>query len=116
MSAPRMMPRTVSSLMFSPARSDSSRAILFPFEVIALSGGRRGRMAADCAPAALVKHPDVGQQHAILDHAPEIFDPPFRMDSPNHDLVERRRIAHIELDRVDLAPLDRVEPIVAVHH
>src|SRR5438445_11143332 len=108
MSAPRIMPRTVSSLMFSPARSDSSRAILFPFEVIALSGRRRGRMAADRAPAALVEHPDVGQQHAILDHPPEVVDTPFGVDRPDDDLVERRGIAAFECERVELATVNEV--------
>src|SRR4051794_22832699 len=106
--APRMTPRTVSSLMFPPARSACSRAILSPLQIVALSGWRRSRMAADRAPASLVVHPHVSQKDAILDYATEILHSPPGMNSANHNLVERRCVAHFQLDRIHVAPLDCV--------
>src|SRR5438105_11838997 len=114
--APRMTPRIVNSLIFSPARSAWSRAIESPLYFRALARRSRRGMAADCAPAPLIEHPYVGQQHAILDDPVEIFNAPFRLDRADHHLIERRRVAHLELDGVDLAPLDRVEPLIPMHH
>ena len=70
-------------------------------------------MPPDRAPAALVEHPHVGEKHAILDNPVEIFDAPSRLDRPDHHLVQGRGVAHVELDRVDLAALNCVEPLVA---
>src|SRR5579859_7442412 len=116
MSAPRMIPRIVSSLTSSPARRPWYRGMLFPLEIVGLSGRGRGRVAADRLPTAIVVDPDVGQQHAVLDDAPQIADPPLGLDSADHDLIKRGRIADLDLDRLDIAPLDRVEPFAAVHH
>src|SRR5690242_6114269 len=106
-----MIPRMVSSLMFSLARNAGPVSVaisLFPSCFQTLARRRRGRMAPDRAPAALVEHPDVGQHHAILDNPVEVFDPPSRLNGADHHLVERGRVAHFNLDGFDLAPLDCV--------
>src|SRR5690348_18073422 len=103
MRAPRMIPRTVSSLILSPARkpppAPSPRAILFS-QIDAGAGRRRCRVAADRLPAAVVVHPHVGQHDAILDDAAEIFKPPPRLDRADHEIVEDGRVLDLELDRV----------------
>src|SRR4051794_808164 len=116
MSAPRMIPRSVSSLMLSPARSASSRAILLPFEIVALAGRGRSGMAAYRNPSVVLPDPHVGEKHAILDRAAEIFEAPASVHGSDHHIVEGRRVLDVELDRVDVAALDRVQPVVAVHH
>ena len=58
-------------------------------------------MAPDDPPAPLVEHPDVGQQHAILDLAPEIFDAPSGVNRADHHLVEDSGVADLQLDGVD---------------
>lgn len=73
-------------------------------------------MTPESAPVAIVERPDVRQKHAILDHSAEILHPPFGQDRADHHLVERRRVLHVDFDAFDLAALDRVEPLVAVHH
>src|SRR5207253_11385365 len=99
--APRMTPRTVSSLVVSPARSAFALvAIQFvPSELFFLIvGRRRRRVAADRLPAALVHPPHVGQQHAILDHPAERVDPPLRLDRADHDQVRRGGVAPLPSD------------------
>src|SRR5947209_13172350 len=115
--SPRMIPRCVSSLIFSPARKPltSSRAINSPLLSVAVAIGSGRRMAADRLPLAALAHPHVGQQHAVLDHPAEVANPPARLDGADHHLVEHRRIADLDFDRFDLSLLDRVEPLVAVH-
>src|SRR6476646_9913239 len=114
--APRMIPRMVSSLTSSPARNAWSVAILFPLQIRTFARGRRRRMAADRLPPSVVVDPHVRQQDAILDDPAEIFEPPAGVDRADHDIADGSRVADLELDRVDLAPLNRVEPFVAVHH
>src|SRR5436305_134700 len=113
-SAPRMMPRTVNSLMCEPAVRPLL-AILFSLEVHAGARRRRGRMTADRLPAALILHPDVGQYDAILDHTPEVFEPPAGLHGANHKILESGRVLHLDVDCVDLAALDGLEPFVAGH-
>src|SRR6185503_5632496 len=111
MTAPRMIPRTVSSLMLSSVLSPCpSRAIpLLPFKpsnVVAVRGRRRRRVPPDRLPVSVDHHPDVGQKDAVLDHPPEILQSPLGLDRADHHLFEDRRVADIELDLDDLAPLD----------
>src|SRR4051812_3857982 len=89
-SAPRMIPRIVSSLMLSSVLTPSPfRAIAYlsPYAssagfAVARRSGRR--VPADRLPALVHLDPDVGQQDAILDHPAEIFEPPFGLDGADH--------------------------------
>src|SRR5204862_5676989 len=45
-----------------------------------------------------------------------IFYPPAREHGADHDVFERCRVSNLELDAVDVAALDRLEPFVAPHH
>src|SRR5579864_1724749 len=114
--APRMIPRIVSSLMFSPARSDSSRAILFPPEIVALAAGCRRRVTADRDPAVAFPHPDVGRKDAVLDDPAEIFELPARMHRSDNHVAKRGDLADLELDRLEIPALNRIEPFVPMHH
>src|SRR3954470_882884 len=117
--APRITPRIVSSLTPSPPRNaprcSARLAILFS-QIDAGAGRRRGRVAADRLPAAVFFHPDVRQHDAILDDATKIFEAPARLDGSDHHVLGGRRVEDFDFDGVDLAPLDGVEPFLAVHH
>ena len=116
-SAPRMIPRMRQFLdVVSGAQRLVPSPFYLPLQIRTFARRRRRRMAADRLPPSVVLDPYVGQQDAILDHPAEIFEPPAGVDRADHDVAEGGRVAHLELDRVDLAPLDRVEPFVAVHH
>src|SRR6478672_12167829 len=104
MSAPRMTPLIVSSLMFSRAR-DSSRApsllaILFSQIDAGAWRGRRG-MPPDSLPPAVVVHPHVGQHDAILDDPAEIFEAPARLDGTDHHVPHPGRVEDLDFDRLD---------------
>src|SRR6185312_14832324 len=88
---------------------------LFPLEIVAGARWSGSRVAADGEPAVALLHPYVGQEDAILDRPSEIFEPPARMDRADHHIVELGRILDVEFDRLDVAPLDRIEPVVAMH-
>src|SRR5437763_924946 len=116
MSAPRMTPRMVSSLIWPVAFNTLSCGISFPLEIWAIAGRGRRRVTPDRLPPAIGFHPHVSQKHAILDYPAKISDPPARVDGANHDVVEHRRVLHRKLNGVDLAALNCVEPFVPVHH
>src|SRR5918997_4699074 len=95
MIAPRTIPRSVSSLIIVPPPAGAAVAplvaICFPLLSSAVEAVRsrdRARVPTDDLPAVVLAHPDVGQQHAILDLAAEIFDAPFGVDGADHHLVE----------------------------
>src|SRR5258707_14780970 len=115
-SAPRIIPRWVTS--FAPPRPAVSArlAILFSLEIAAAAGGRRGRVAADRLPPAVILDPHVGEHDAILDHPPEVFKAPAGMDGSDHHVRQHRRILKLDVDVEPVAALDGVEPLVPGHH
>src|SRR5512147_57069 len=70
-------------------------------------------MPADHLPAFIVLYPHVGEKHAVLDLATEIFDAPLRLDRADHHLIEDDGVTDVEIDGYQLALLDGVEPFVA---
>src|SRR3569833_1824714 len=106
MSAPRMIPRLVSSLIWSPPRRASSAILLPPCQVQTVACRRGRRVTPNDLPPPFVEDPDVGQQHAVLDRAAEVGQPPARMDRADHHVVEDGRIVLIERDIVHLTVLD----------
>src|SRR5438309_8738785 len=106
--APRIIPRIVSSLMFSPTRSDSPATMLFSTHVRTGADRRRSRVTANRLPPPVLLHPHIGKDHAILDHPPEIFELPAGVYGPDRRVVDERRVLNLDVDRLDLAALDRV--------
>src|SRR3954451_11172324 len=115
-SAPRMTPRSVSSLIMPPAPVSARLAILFSLDIEACAGRGRRRMAADRLPPAVVPDPPVGEPDAILDQPPEIFEPPAGVDGADHHLRQNRCILDFDVDLEHVAALDGFEPFVARHH
>src|SRR5260221_6515220 len=115
-SAPRIIPRRVSSLISPRAAVSARLAILFSLEIAAAAGGRRGRVAADRLPAAVVLDRYVREHDAILDHPPEVFEAPAGMDGSDHHVRQHRRILKLDVDVEHVAALDGVEPFVPGHH
>src|SRR4051794_35506780 len=109
-SAPRMIPRSVSSLITPRAPVSARLAILFSLDVEAGAGRSRRRVAADRLPAAFVPDPHVGKHDTILDQPSEIFEPPAGVDGADHHLRQNRRILDLDVDLEHVAALDRVEP------
>src|SRR5206468_5600873 len=46
----------------------------------------------------------------------KIFDPPARLNGADHDAFELACTLDLDIDRMDIAALDCIEPFVAVHH
>ena len=109
-----MIPRIVSSLMFSPARSASSRAIYFPFERLVWLPGAgvewrridiqrlpsRTQTSVETTQSSITRPRYLSFQRA--------WTVPIMTSSNGH-------LADPELDILDVARLDRFEPLVAVH-
>ena len=74
---------------------------------------RRGVAAKD-APAAVLAHPDVGQQHALVDRLAEVAHLPLRIDRGDDDIVERDAIGDAHLERGDVHPPQRRDPLFEV--
>src|SRR5579871_5218549 len=121
-SAPRITPRIVSSLIFSPARrlcpcvSRVAAPVAILFSRIDAGARRSGcRMTADRLPAPIVLYPDVTQDHAILDASAKIFEPPARLDCPDHHVVEHGCVVDLHINVLHVAALDGVEPFGPAH-
>ena len=71
-------------------------------------------MAADDAPAAVLAHPHVGQQHALVDRLAEVAHLPLRIDRGDDDIVERDAIGDAHLERGDVHPPQRRDPLLEV--
>src|SRR3954451_274994 len=117
-SAPRVMPRSVRYLMSSLERSAVWGAIkLSPSRSLGAFARRgRRRVPANCLPTPLVEYPDVRQQHAIFDNSTEIFDPRAREHGTDKHAFECGRSADFQLNPIDIAALNRLEPFFATHH
>src|SRR4051794_34716781 len=107
-----MIPRSVSSLIMPTALPSARLAILFSLQIQARPRRRGRRVAADRLPTPIVIHPYVGQDDAILDHPPKIFEPPAGMHRPDHHIFEHGGVLNLDVDLEHVAALDGVEPFV----
>src|SRR6476646_6489574 len=108
--APRMIPRRVSSLKSPAATGFGLLAILIsPLEIRAVACRRRRRVPPNDLPPPVIEHPYVREQHAILDRATEVCQPPPRVHGANHDIIKNGGVMDVERDIVDLAVLDRFQ-------
>src|SRR3954452_23952212 len=110
-SAPRMTPRSVSSLIALRVAL-ASVAILVSLEIHARARRRRCRVAADDLPTIVILYPHVRQNHAVLDNASEIFYPPARLDVANHHAFELACALDFDVDCIDISALNCVEPFI----